>query len=104
MQSSYIFLALLIVVLAINNSGQAQDNFPRLSGPYIGQEPPGKIAEVFAPGVISTDSWENGLTFTPALNEAHYLSKNRNDSAYGERRGMDQKGSITKTGAAYYFS
>jgi len=29
-----------------------------LDGPYLGQEPPGTAAEVFAPGVVSTDSNE----------------------------------------------
>ena len=32
-----------------NNSG-----FPILKGPYLGQNPPGLKAELFAPGIIST--------------------------------------------------
>jgi hypothetical protein len=29
--------------------------FPKLSGPYLGQKPPGMTPEVFAPGVISAE-------------------------------------------------
>jgi len=31
----------------------AQNDFPELSGPYLGQKPPGIEPEVFAPGIIS---------------------------------------------------
>lgn len=31
-----------------------QDDFPLLEGPYLGQKPPGKTAEIFASGIIST--------------------------------------------------
>ena len=35
-----------------------QADSPGLNGPYLGQEPPGAASEVFAPGVVSTDSNE----------------------------------------------
>jgi Tol biopolymer transport system component len=35
-----------------------QDIFPNLSGPYLGQTPPGFTPEVFAPGIISTNAGE----------------------------------------------
>jgi hypothetical protein len=35
-----------------------QADSPGLSGPYLGQEPPGTAAEVFAPNVVSTESNE----------------------------------------------
>ena len=41
-------IALLITVPAV-----AQNDWPPLSGPYLGQEPPGMSPEVFAPGLIS---------------------------------------------------
>jgi len=31
-----------------------QSDFPILTGPYLGQKPPGKIPEIFAPGIISS--------------------------------------------------
>ena len=38
---------------------QASAEFPRLTGPYLGQKPPGTTAEVFAPGIVSTASLEH---------------------------------------------
>ena len=41
-------------------------NFPRLKGPYLGQEPPGMMPEVFAPGIISTGFHEHSFpSFSP---------------------------------------
>lgn len=41
-----------------------QENFPKLTGQYLGQTPPDTKAEIFAPGIISTDVIEAGLTFS----------------------------------------
>jgi hypothetical protein len=41
-----------------------QDSFPVLEGPYLGQTPPGMVAEVFAPGIITTEAIEASLTFS----------------------------------------
>lgn len=38
--------------------------FPELSGPYLGQTPPGLDPEVFAPGIISTGLNERDLTIS----------------------------------------
>jgi hypothetical protein len=40
------------------------DGFPELSGPYLGQKPPGTTPEVFAPGIINTDDHEGCAEFT----------------------------------------
>ena len=39
--------------------------FPLLSGPYLGQQPPGMEPELFAPGIVSTAGGEWSSTFTP---------------------------------------
>jgi len=39
--------------------------FPLLSGPYLGQHPPGMEPELFAPGIVSTAGGEWSSTFTP---------------------------------------
>jgi hypothetical protein len=37
-----------------------------LEGPYLGMDPPGRVPEVFAPGVVSSVFWEHsGAVFTP---------------------------------------
>jgi hypothetical protein len=46
-------------LLAFNYS--KPDDFPVLKGPYLGQKPPGKTPEVFAPGIISTEVNEGCL-------------------------------------------
>jgi Tol biopolymer transport system component len=41
------------------------DQFPVLSGPYLGLEPPGDTPVVFAPGIVSTPKQELNSIFTP---------------------------------------
>lgn len=41
----------------------AQNDLPVLTGPYLGQTPPGTIPEVFAPNIISTDERELNSVF-----------------------------------------
>lgn len=54
-------------------------SFPQLEGPYLGQEPPGLIPEVFAPGIVSISGrYEHGISFSPNLNEV-YFSANKKD-------------------------
>jgi len=36
-----------------------------LHGPYLGQNPPGRIPEVFAPGILNTTAHEYHLSFAP---------------------------------------
>jgi hypothetical protein len=47
--------------------------FPQLSGPYLGQEPPGMEPKIFAPGIISDpDFIEFSGTFSPDGNEYYF--------------------------------
>jgi hypothetical protein len=48
------------------------DGFPELSGPYLGQAPPGAEPVLFAPGVISTGLAELNSVFTPDGSEFYY--------------------------------
>jgi hypothetical protein len=53
--------------------GQQQSNeFPKLSGPYLGQKPPGTTAEVFAPGVVSTGMFTRDIAVTPDGKEIYF--------------------------------
>lgn len=48
-------------------------DFPILSGPYLGQKPPGTKPEVFAPGIISTaESHEFSCCFSPGGKEFYF--------------------------------
>ncbi|MGB5999288.1 MAG: hypothetical protein WBI00_02280 [Thermoanaerobaculia bacterium] len=48
--------------------------FPLLSGDYLGQEPPGMEAELFAPGIVSTGLGERDVAMTPDGNELYYTA------------------------------
>ena len=43
-----------------------------LKGEYLGQKPPGKTPELFAPGVLSTGSHELDITLSPGLDEIYF--------------------------------
>jgi len=51
--------------MLLANSGYAQQNdFPELTGPYLGQTPPGARPEMFAPGIISVEeNFEHSAAF-----------------------------------------
>ncbi|MBM1107014.1 serine hydrolase [Aurantibacter crassamenti] len=53
--------------------------FPLLTGPYMGQKPPGKMAEPFAPGIVTTEHRELSGFFSPDLKEFYF---NRNGGSY----------------------
>ena len=69
----FIFLLLFIFCIGISQAQKKTDNFPVLKGPYLGQKPPGKIPEVFAPGIISTGFDELFGSFTPDGKEFYYI-------------------------------
>ncbi len=69
--------ALLVLLTALTGgislSQQGQTAFPKLSGPYLGQKPPGDRAELFSPGVVSSEYFEHSSpVFTPDLKEIYW--------------------------------
>lgn len=73
----------LAMALLLSAKSYSQEEFPVLEGPYMGQTPPGAVAEPFAPGVISTSGWELEGVFAPGMKEFYYT-----------KRKADNKGSI----------
>ena len=69
-------MKLLVLSMAICNLAFAQQNkteLPRLTGSYLGQKPPGETPELFAPGIVSTGSFEHSSpVFTPDLKEIYW--------------------------------
>jgi hypothetical protein len=50
-----------------------QSDFPKLTGPYLGQKPPGMTPEIFVPGIVSSfDELEYGMAFTPDGREFYF--------------------------------
>jgi len=67
-----ISIILLLSVLTISSKSYSQDELPVLEGPYLGQKPPGMVAEPFAPGIISTEGWELEGVFAPGMKEFYF--------------------------------
>jgi hypothetical protein len=64
----------LVLAFGVSATAAAKD-FPKLKSPLMGQTPPGKVAEVCAPGVISTDNWELEGVFAPGMEEFYYVTQ-----------------------------
>jgi hypothetical protein len=52
---------LLVTILMTATAAACAEPFPTLSGPYLGQELPGEVPVVFAPGAVSTGIHERDL-------------------------------------------
>jgi len=72
MRTSLLLLA-VAVTCSIHAAETSHDNgWPEMVGPYFGLAPPGMTAEVFAPGIISTDRSEINSVFTPDGDEFYF--------------------------------
>ena len=66
----------LVALCGLSFSQQNQAGFPKLSGPYLGQKPPGDQAQLFAPGIVSTGYFEHSSpVFTPDLKEIYWSTQ-----------------------------
>ena len=70
------FVISLHTLFAQVSSENASD-FPYLTGPYLGQKPPGLTPEVFAPGIVTTTGWEYGGIFSPDLKEFYFIRETK---------------------------
>ncbi|OGU61389.1 MAG: hypothetical protein A2V66_16065 [Ignavibacteria bacterium RBG_13_36_8] len=74
-----IFIFYLFVLTTADLLAQ-QNDFPKLTGPYLGQKPPSETPELFAPGLVSIEEGaEYGGNFSPDLTE-FYFTRNYGDS------------------------
>lgn len=53
----------IVASILLLTSCKSQDDFPVLSGPYLGQKPPGITPEIFAPYIVCTEKNEGYLVF-----------------------------------------
>lgn len=62
-----------------------QEDFPVLKGPYLGQKPPGKTPEVFAPNILNTEKMGAFCSvFSPDGDEFHFVYyEKENDNSGG---------------------
>lgn len=59
-----VLLACLVPCLTLGAGCRGPQPFPQLSGPYLGQEPPGRTPELFAPDVL-TEGFHSVTVFSP---------------------------------------
>jgi Tol biopolymer transport system component len=68
-RASWLFC--LLVMTGMNVFSQ-QDRFPKLTGPFLGQTPPGMTPELFALGIVSTGLHELNSVFSPDGREFYF--------------------------------
>ncbi|BBN82233.1 hypothetical protein PA25_22180 [Pseudoalteromonas sp. A25] len=67
----------VLCLLAISFDGLSKEvTHKNLTGPYLGQIPPGSAPTVFAPDIVSTNGWEVSGVFTPDLSAFYYIRNN----------------------------
>ena len=67
-----ILIICLLQAAAISINARLAE-FPKLTGPYLGQKPPGMIPEIFAPGIISQEEFiEFKGAFSPDGKEYYF--------------------------------
>ena len=77
MKKLILIIYLLVIAIAIYAQ---QTDFPKLTGPYLGQKPPGMSPEIFAPGIVSIpNSAEFSGTFSPDGSEYYFYRISKND-------------------------
>ncbi|PKG86220.1 hypothetical protein CXF85_00440 [Colwellia sp. 75C3] len=86
MKRSYIFITLLLSILTMGSKSYSQDDFSILKGPYMGQKPPGMVAEPFAPGIISKEGWQIGGMFAPGMKEFYFTTNRKKNTVIGFRQ------------------
>jgi len=80
------FATLISMVVIATGLCVAQDDsvdppdFPVLTGPYLGQEPPGVTPELFAPEIMNAEhGYHSTVIFSPDLSEAFWSPMERGD-------------------------
>jgi hypothetical protein len=53
MKHRVICLSTLLFLIVVFSGHAQQNDFPKLTGLYIGQKLPGRVPEIFAPGIIT---------------------------------------------------
>ena len=92
----------LIAALLFTTECTGSNSTTHLTGPYLGQTPPGLTAIAFAPGIISTSGWEYSAIFTPDMATFYYIREVSTDdkseqqlASYQYRNGVWQPAAIS---------
>lgn len=80
----FIACSIAFCFTSITYSQDASENFPKLSGPYLGQKPPGMTPEIFAPGILNTNKMAAfGVLFSTDVNEFYTVRFEREQDKVG---------------------
>lgn len=93
-----VLIVFLMSILLFSYRSYSQEEFPSLTGPYMGQTPPGLMAEPFAPGIISKDGWELEGVFAPGMKEFYFtLDRSQDPEKFSPTVvGFRQEGNVWK--------
>jgi len=75
MRHKYVLFLIVFICFSCDspkNDHDSESSSPDLSGPYLGQTPPGDSALLFAPGFISTALYSRDIAMTPDGNEIYF--------------------------------
>ncbi|MBN1272897.1 MAG: PD40 domain-containing protein [Candidatus Aminicenantes bacterium] len=72
MRHKTVFFGLFLFIIFSFTGSDQKENFPVLKGPYLGQKPPGKTPELFAPGIISTCTQHSSVYFSRDGKEVYF--------------------------------
>lgn len=76
MNQRVLFIVPSLAMAMLFSTCTQQSDFPVLKGPYLGQEPPVDVPEVFAPGIVSTENnTEFSCTFSPDGSELYFTRR-----------------------------
>ena len=71
-----ILIGCLLIVAGQIIHAQKSD-FPKLTGPYLGQTPPGMTPEIFTSGIVSTKEDETAFEISSSGKEIAFIRKNK---------------------------
>ncbi|MEW6364170.1 MAG: CARDB domain-containing protein [Acidobacteriota bacterium] len=79
-----VLMALAVLLPPCSDPPASKVSDRLLTGPYLGQTPPGKVPKVFAPGVVSTTAAaEWGIAFTPDGWQLYFTRRSTDDPTNG---------------------
>ena len=90
-KSFIVVAAMCLSVGACSQDGTGQSAFSGLSGPYLGQKPPGMIPEMFAPELLTVGDHEPSISFSPDGLSFCYTVLSGGDRLLAEPKGPFRK-------------
>jgi len=85
------FLIIFLMQGKIAHSQTTSKEFPVLKGPYLGQRPPGRTPQIFAPGIISTGLYTRDIAISNNGNEIYFCVSDASVTAIFETKQTDNR-------------